>query len=135
MIYFRNGDLLESECDYICHQVNCQGKMNSGIAKSIREKWPIVFQNYIAKCEAAEKSAVELYGCYEMAPCGSDLLLGNIQFVPLWTDFEKDIKHQSVVNLFAQQYYVSQFTKNNIIRTILKNVFHCPFYVKKHIFS
>lgn len=105
MIYFRKGDLLESECDYICHQVNCQGKMNSGIAKSIREKWPIVFQNYIAKCEAAEKSAVELYGCYEMAPCGSDLLLGNIQFVPLWTDFEKDIKHQSVVNLFAQQYY------------------------------
>jgi len=75
VIYFRKGDLLESECDYICHQVNCQGKMNSGIAKSIREKWPIVFQNYIEKCEAAEKSAVELYGCYEMAPCGSDLLL------------------------------------------------------------
>ena len=29
------GNLLESDCDYICHQVNCQGKMNSGIAKSI----------------------------------------------------------------------------------------------------
>ena len=47
MVYFRKGDLLESECDYICHQVNCMGKMNSGIAKQIREKWPIVFQNYI----------------------------------------------------------------------------------------
>lgn len=105
MITYAKGDLLKSHCDYICHQVNCQGKMGSGIAKQIREKWPIVYENYMAKCKAAEESAVELYGAYEMAPCGSDLLLGNIQFVPLWKDFEASPIHKSVVNLFAQQYY------------------------------
>ena len=46
MIKYMNGDLLESGCDYICHQVNCQGAMRSGIAKQIRERWPIVFERY-----------------------------------------------------------------------------------------
>lgn len=40
------GDLLETTADLILHQVNCQGKMNSGVAKAIREKWPIVFEEY-----------------------------------------------------------------------------------------
>lgn len=40
------GSLLDTNCQYICHQVNCQGKMNSGVAKAIREKWPIVFEKY-----------------------------------------------------------------------------------------
>jgi O-acetyl-ADP-ribose deacetylase (regulator of RNase III) len=47
MIYFDNGDLLDCNCQYICHQVNCQGKMNSGVAKAIREKWPFVFKCYL----------------------------------------------------------------------------------------
>ena len=55
MIYWKKGNLLESDCDYICQQVNCQGKMNSGIAKQIREKWPVVYQNYKAKYEADMK--------------------------------------------------------------------------------
>lgn len=36
-------DLLEFKCDIFCHQVNCQGRMGSGIAKQIRNKYPIVF--------------------------------------------------------------------------------------------
>ena len=41
-----NGDLLKSSCIYIAHQVNCMGKMNSGVAKQIRETYPIVFKEY-----------------------------------------------------------------------------------------
>lgn len=40
------GNLLESECDGIIHQVNCLGKMGSGIARQIREKWPGVYWDY-----------------------------------------------------------------------------------------
>ena len=29
MINVIKGNLLDSDCDYICHQVNCMGKMNS----------------------------------------------------------------------------------------------------------
>lgn len=46
MIKFKNISLLEADVDYICHQVNCQGKMNSGVAKAIRERWPIVYTTY-----------------------------------------------------------------------------------------
>lgn len=46
MIKFVKQDLTTSDADYICHQVNCQGKMNSGVAKAIREKWPIVYTTY-----------------------------------------------------------------------------------------
>ena len=46
-IYSKLGNLLESDMDYICHQVNCQGRMASGIAKSIREKWPEVYEAYM----------------------------------------------------------------------------------------
>ena len=47
MITYKNGNLLESGCDIICHQVNCQKVMGSGIAKQIREKWPIVYYDYL----------------------------------------------------------------------------------------
>lgn len=47
MIRILNGDLLEAEEDMICHQVNCKAKMNSGIAKQIREKYPKAYVDYM----------------------------------------------------------------------------------------
>lgn len=46
MINYVKGNLLDSGCDYICHQVNCQGVMGSGIAKQIRERFPDVYKYY-----------------------------------------------------------------------------------------
>ena len=37
-VYFKIGNLLDAPVDYICHQVNCQGRMGSGIAKQIKAK-------------------------------------------------------------------------------------------------
>lgn len=34
MIIYENSDLLKSDCMIRCHQVNCQGKMNAGLAKT-----------------------------------------------------------------------------------------------------
>lgn len=50
MIIEKQGDLLESGCDIICHQVNCRGVMGSGIAKQIRAKWPRVYMEYAYDC-------------------------------------------------------------------------------------
>lgn len=44
MVTYKNGDLLASDCNVICHQVNCQGVMGAGIAKAIREHYPKVFE-------------------------------------------------------------------------------------------
>lgn len=51
------GDLLKTPFEIIAHQVNCQGKMASGVAKQIREKFPDVYSFYMAiiKIEGAEK--------------------------------------------------------------------------------
>ena len=79
------GDLLESDCDYICHQVNCQGRMGSGIAKSIKERWPIVYNEYIKFCSSKSKS---------------EMLLGEIQKIEV---NPHDAKY--VINMFAQLFY------------------------------
>ena len=78
------GNLLDTNCQYICHQVNCQGKMNSGVAKIIRDKWPEVYTQYLKKYIDADGYA--------------DELLGEVQYVPV-----SNLK--CVINMFAQENY------------------------------
>lgn len=96
MIVHMPGDLLKVQkdmnLDVICHQVNCQGKMASGIAKQIRDTYPQVYDAYRAKYDA-------------MVTTGVNMMLGDVQLVPLYEDFMKDIKHQHVCNMFAQNNY------------------------------
>jgi O-acetyl-ADP-ribose deacetylase (regulator of RNase III) len=40
------GDITTVKSGIILHQVNAQGKMASGVAKAIRDKWPVVFDDY-----------------------------------------------------------------------------------------
>lgn len=91
------GDLLESDCNYICHQVNCQGKMGSGIAKSIKEKWPIVYEQYVAAYKQREAEINEMCS-FEYSLDVSETLLGHLQQI-------KVSDKQTVVNMFSQQYY------------------------------
>ena len=45
MITYKNGDLLKSNCDIICHQVNLQGIFGGGLALQIYKKFPCVEKN------------------------------------------------------------------------------------------
>jgi O-acetyl-ADP-ribose deacetylase (regulator of RNase III) len=45
-IVYRKGDLLDSGLKFIAHGCNAQRQMGSGIAWSIRCKWPEVFEVY-----------------------------------------------------------------------------------------
>ena len=47
MIKIIEGNILNAEEDIICHQVNCRGKMGSGLAKQIRDKYPDVYKEYV----------------------------------------------------------------------------------------
>lgn len=102
MIYNIKGNLLDSHCQYICHQVNCQGRMNSGVAKAIREKWPIVFERYKERYDYALDMALNDKISNSTV---SSYLLGTVQFVPLYESYWNDTKHQHVINMFAQNYY------------------------------
>lgn len=88
------GDLLKSDCNYICQQVNCQGRMASGIAKSIKEKWPIVYTEYMNWCHYW----IDVSFNNGNSPSGSELMHGRIQIVNVNDD-------QNVINMAAQLYY------------------------------
>ena len=47
-----NKDIFLSKQDIICHQVNCQGVMGKGIAKTIKEKFPECFEEYKRICDS-----------------------------------------------------------------------------------
>ena len=85
MINFRNGNLLDADLDYICHQVNCQGRMGSGIAKSIKEKWPEVYESYMH------------YSKYYLERGGPKSMLGSCQYITT--------ANITVINMFAQEGY------------------------------
>lgn len=98
MVHYKDGNLLDADVDYICHQVNCQGRMGSGIAKQIRERWPIVYENYIAEFKEIEGKIIQLCGQWENEIDVSDVLLGRLQQV-------KVNGTKTVINMFSQQYY------------------------------
>ena len=84
MVKIVNGNLLDATEDVICHQVNCQGVMNSGVAKAIRDKWPEVYFAYRA---------------YTHSYTDENELLGKSFLVSL------NDSPQVVMNMFAQNLY------------------------------
>ena len=77
------GDIFDAKHGIICHQTNCQGSMGAGIAKSIRIRFPKVFQEYATLVDAWKPE-----GC-----------LGKCQIV------EVTPKTLYVANLFGQFHY------------------------------
>ena len=57
------GNILTSptcnENTIICHQVNCRAAMGAGLARQIRDKWPVVFDEYV-KGHRVEEECIEL---------------------------------------------------------------------------
>ena len=97
-IHYKTGNLLDAPVDYICHQVNCQGRMASGIAKQIRDRWPIVYEQYMAGINERRKKVEELCGQWESQIDVSETLLGHGQNIPVSDNL-------TVINMFSQQYY------------------------------
>lgn len=69
-------DILTVESGIICQQVNCQQVMGSGVAKVIRDKWPIVFKEYLR--EFKDKLDFEMLGRYQYINVGQKLYICNI---------------------------------------------------------
>lgn len=101
-----NGNLLNATEDFICHQVNCQGKMNSGVAKAIRQTFPSVYTEY-----------------YNMYLNHTSNLLGEIQIVQIQTE---QYPHYCI-NMFAQDNYGydgKQYTSLDGFKKCLEKINH-----------
>ena len=79
-IIHKEGDLFTTTATIIAHQVNCQGKMGSGVALQVKQKYPTAYIMYLSKCQRDYN------------------LLGNIQMVP-----QSD--GRIICNMFAQDNY------------------------------
>lgn len=97
------GNLLDIEEGIIAHQCNCQGVMGSGIAKAIRDKWPVVFEQYQIRCKMA-------HGREEIDPRYK--LLGDMQLVQVRRFTEVD-DGLYVANIFGQNLYGKESRKTN----------------------
>jgi O-acetyl-ADP-ribose deacetylase (regulator of RNase III) len=50
-----DGNVFDSDADVIAHQVNLEGVMGSGIAKTIKEQFPEVWSDYWHYCQQGEQ--------------------------------------------------------------------------------
>lgn len=87
----------------VCHQVNCKGVMGSGLAKQIKDKFPLVFAAYRDKC------------FFTFPPVS----LGDVQFVSVL-----DECGYVIANCFGQERYGTdkRYTDYNALRKCFKTV-------------
>lgn len=119
MIKIVEGNLLLAKENIIGHSVNCKGKMNSGIAKQIKECYPEVYKQYI---DYIDDTKMSMSG----QEFSSDILLGTCQLVFLNTDIYDNKRYVS--NLFGQDsfgYDGKQYTDNESLYKALKKLRAC----------
>jgi len=70
------GNILSIKKGIICHQVNCQGRMGSGIALQFRETYPKVYKTYQTLCSSIPSA--QLLGRCQLVKIDDNLLVANI---------------------------------------------------------
>lgn len=50
-IEYRTGNLLDADSGIIAHGCNARGVMGSGVAKYVREKYPLCYEKYKLRCQ------------------------------------------------------------------------------------
>lgn len=81
-IEIKYGDLFTTDATYICHQVNCMGRMGSGIARCVRDRFPTAYEEYKTACHSADTPGT---------------LLGKI--------LPSEYEGKTIVHMFAQERY------------------------------
>ena len=98
-----NQDITTVTSGIICHGVNCQGVMGSGVAMAIRNKWP------------------EVYKAYKQQPTGKEML-GVCHAICV-----QDEPELFVANCYTQEYYGKDgrvYASTKAIEEALANVFY-----------
>jgi O-acetyl-ADP-ribose deacetylase (regulator of RNase III) len=95
----------------LLHQVNCQGVMNSGVAKQIREEYPQHFEDYFRHFERKDYEPIKLLGGYVVT--------------------EVECRRKAIVGLFGQLNYgysSKRYTNYAALLGALREV--CYFHLK-----
>ena len=101
MITYKSGNLLESNCSVICHQVNCQRVMGSGIAKQIKDKWPEIFDEYCKFIDYNYENGICRYS-YDFLGMMQPIIVTE----PLIKDDQTYMRNRLIINFFSQDKYL-----------------------------
>ena len=88
MVTHVKGDFLDSDCDYICHIIDCQGNLSDDLSKHIYERFPEVSKHYL-----------KLFSSKWLQPRD---LLGSIEII------ETDEKY-NIISIYASYSTLSTF--------------------------
>lgn len=88
-IIYKTGDITKAPEYIIAHGCNAQGKMQSGVAKAIRDAFPEAYGAYKTHCEINKKRALDI--------------LGTTAWVV--TNYNVTGKERMVANMVTQRYY------------------------------
>lgn len=103
MVKIIEGNLFDSEAEIIAHQVNCQQKMNSGVAKQIRQLYPSVYRDYIyRKPELGNTVIIDVYSKRKIANLYAQDKYGYDG--KRYTDYEALQKCFDYLNEYASKY-------------------------------
>lgn len=69
------GSIIFAKETILAHQVNCKGVMGSGVARTLREKYPEIFPGYHEYCV---KYGVHNLGTVNIVPCHDGHIVANI---------------------------------------------------------
>lgn len=78
MLHYKVGNLLDAPQKVIAHQVNCRGVMGSGIAKAIRDKYPSVYSEYVARYHNFSNEPSSQGGDMMLSIVNSDRYVANL---------------------------------------------------------
>lgn len=90
MIEYIKGDVTEAKEFVILQGCNAQGKMQSGVAKAIRDKWPEVFAQYSFEHETRGLALGDIHPCFVRSRA-NDMKLEYVEKV--------------IINGITQRYY------------------------------
>lgn len=122
MIKIIDGDLFNTDAKFIAHQVNCMGKMGSGVALQVKHNYPHVYVEYQRIVESTNKED----------------LIGKVQIVPVnpayigydCGDIDIPYTEQWICNLFAQNNYGydgKQYTSIEALEQCFKQLYILTF--------
>ena len=106
MVEYYKGDLLDSNCKVICHQVNCAGVMQGEVADKIKEKYPVA------------------YKAFRLRHKNDEARLGQIDMTV--TRDNKTDKETYIINIYAQRDYLPLGVNHTNYRAFK----HCLRYIK-----
>ena len=117
MIKLEHSDITAVKHGLIVHQVNTQGAMGSGVALAIRNKWPEVYDKYIADYKAELLNL----GCVSFVEVGENLYVANLagqKYCGAYPELQKFGRYTSYDGLANGLEEVQRFAVNNFVEQV-----------------